>query len=565
MLRKQLIQLTAIAVVVFSFYQSMSIRIGIAEDTSSHETTITSGDFRPVSKDSARDNVSIIPSIVPGSSSSKARARWLISSIDSLPSLDWQSIATNGKASSTIPSKEGVVVLWSSIPNNSAPNSSPCLVAINSLPWPEQVELQWNMPVPKGSELLTLTHLKTNELHNNALAIHRVDTERFRVNQVRQESVTPANSPSIQAETEGTKAHLLASDTNDGWRFQLPAMSMAVWTWKHEQSPLATSHIIGSPLRQWSKLSSQEGVDLMAENVATISEVIQRMTNFRSDFGNQMDGSFEVTNIEQLKSLPSSSSTWLLSLNPTATWSNSSHQFHSPGKSLQYESSNTQANAWIQTKAFPRRVKWPLAVEVWLRVQEQSQRPSIKLITTGTLGETKLTESKQINPSDFAEDTPDAWRRYEFPTLHKVKSGEALAVLASNEMLQWTIEISGPGRLWIDDMGMSPLVLTEEERRLIRSQLFVAKRELEQRQPSKALDWIESPLVLRILQLSYECPPDFLRPIVRATKPIATTKRPSFLQSTNGWFWRPLQTDLEPETGRLSKGIQSIPAPTIKR
>ena len=319
----------------------------------------------------------------------------------------------------------------------------------------------------------------------------------------------------------------------------------------------------------------------MTDNVAAISDVIQLMTNFRTDFGHQMDGSFEATKVDQVRESPATSTTWLFSMNPTVTWSNSEDQSHEPGLSLQYESLNDQSSGWIQTRAIPRRVKWPLAVEVWIKIDSQPKRPTVRLITSGLLGETKWTESKQIDTPEYKEGVADTWKHYEFPVLHRKTTADQIQSNSQNsglleppasspsELLQWTIEVTGSGRLWIDDVGMSPLVLTDEERRLLRSQLFVAKRELEQKRPVKAIEWIESPLVVRILQLSQECPPDFLKPVSRTIKPVAQTKRPIFLPSTSGWFWRPGKADLEPDSSppkiRMVEGIPHAPDASVKR
>jgi hypothetical protein len=173
-------------------------------------------------------------------------------------------------------------------------------------------------------------------------------------------------------------------------------MSMTAWRWTGEY-----------PIAGWIHLASPEGVDLMTENVTAISDVIQLMTNFRTDFGHQMDGSFESTKAGQSSAI---SSTWFFSMNPTVTWSNNADQSHEPGLSLQYESFNDQANGWIQTRSMPRRVKWPLAVEVWIKIDSQPNRPKVRLITTGSLGDKKWTESKQIDTPEYKDGVADSWK-----------------------------------------------------------------------------------------------------------------------------------------------------------
>jgi len=546
------------ACVLFSLLQSTN-DLAFAQDTKSVFTkadtlsqvqTVSPNNSTSTSKNSLRIDEHCFSPSTSVMESARARSGWTKSTLNSLPPLDWQSILNSGKQTSLVSTKEGLVLLTSDDPRGRR-----WLVAINALPWTEQIECMWSSPPPKESELLPLTSL--NEPQSLATKAHRADVERFQFTQKIQETL---NAPSSQPVTDKVASAAYSFSTHDGWRFPLPAMSFALWSWQANEF-----QGIDTLIHSWSRTSSSEGVDLMTANVGAISEAIQRMTNFRSDFGMQMDGSFEVNEVDRMKERPISSSTWLFSLNPTTTWSNSSEQSHSPGRSLKYESSHLHGNGWIQTRAIPRRVKWPIVVAVWLKLDDLSPRPTVRLITTGTLNGTKVIESKQVPPMDVDEEAAGIWRRYEFPTLRRNATADNAATFSPSEMLSWTIEVSGPGKLWVDDMGMTPLLLTDEERRLIRSQLFVAKRELEQQQPMKALEWIESPLVIRILQFANDCPSDFLKPITRTTKPLAITNRKSFLQATNGWFWRPSLTDLEPKSERRPKGIRAISGPKMNR
>ena len=502
----------------------------------------------------------------------KSRTRWIKSTLETIPSLPWRSISSDGFVTSmTTTSKEGVLLL-----TGVEPSGKHWLVAVNSFPWLEQFECHWNAESPadlRETSSIRDTNAESG-IDRSSLSIvagtHHADVARFQVNSVEKVELVSGVPNEVEVVSDSKKVTSQPVAAHDGWRFRLPAMSMTAWTWSGEHS-----------IASWTHLASQEGVDLMTENVAAISDVIQLMTNFRTDFGHQMDGSFEATKVDQVKESPTTSTTWLFSMNPTVTWSNSTDQSHEPGLSLQYESFNDQSSGWIQTRAIPRRVKWPLAVEVWIKIDSQTKRPTVRLITTGVLGEIKRTESKQIDTPEFKEGVADTWKRYEFPSLRKTtntdhsqsnpQNPDIAAPLppSPSELLQWTIEVAGTGRLWIDDVGLSPLVLTDEERRLLRSQLFVAKRELEQKRPVKALEWIESPLVCRILQLSQECPPDFLKPVSRTIKPVAQTKRPIFLQSTSGWFWRPGKADIEPDSSppkiRIVEGIPLAPDASVKR
>jgi hypothetical protein len=495
----------------------------------------------------------------------KSRTRWIKSTLETIPSLSWQLISSNGSVTPMPTSfKEGAFLLI-----GVDPSGRHWLVAVNSFPWLEQFECHWKENSPGRTE--EISDLKNSNAQGatdqSALSIvaetHNAEVERFRVGQAVSASTTSTNSAIIDEVSDSKKIPLQLVNAHDGWRFRLPAMSITAWTWSGEY-----------PIASCTHLASQEGVDLMTENVTAISDVIQLMTNFRTDFGNQMDGSFESTKVSQASA---TSTTWFFSMNPTVTWSNNADQSHEPGLSLQYESFNDQANGWIQTRAMPRRVKWPLAVEVWIKMESQPNRPKVRLITTGSLGDEKWTESKQIDTPEYKDGVADSWKRYEFPTLRRNSNADptpvsttsqglvAPPVASPSELLQWTIEVTGAGKLWIDDVGLSPLVLTDEERRLLRSQLFVAKRELEQKRPAKAIEWIESPLVVRILQLSQECPPDFLKPVSRPIKPFAQTKRRTFLQSTSGWFWRPGKADLEPARVRVVDGIPATPNAHLKR
>ncbi len=552
----------------------------LADNPTNPKTASTTSPSTPdpklVAIDSARkasqpkvQDANAIPSLITPQVASidgtKSRTRWIKSTLDTIPSLSWQSIGSNGSVAPISASfKEGVFLL-----TGVDPTGKQWLVAVNSFPWLEQFECHWKERSP--SRLDEASGLKNSNAQEatdqSSLSIvaetHNAEVERFQVTPAAIAFPTSTNSAIPDEVSDSKKITSQLVHAHDGWRFRLPAMSMTAWTWTGEHS-----------ISGWTHLASQEGVDLMTENVGLISDVIQLMTNFRTDFGNQMDGSFETTKVSQTSA---TSTTWFFSMNPTVAWSNNAEQSHEPGLSLQYESFNDQANGWIQTRAMPRRVKWPLSVEVWIKMDSQPNRPNVRLITTGSLGDKKWTESKQIDTPEYKEGAADSWKRYEFPTLRRNPNADSTPASTTNqglaappvaspsELLQWTIEVTGAGKLWIDDVGMSPLVLTDEERRLLRSQLFVAKRELEQKRPAKAIEWIESPLVVRILQLSQECPPDFLKPVSRPIKPVAQTKRRTFLQSTSGWFWRPGKADLEPGRVRIVDGIPSAPNASLKR
>ncbi len=496
---------------------------------------------------------------------SKSRTRWIKSTLEKIPSYSWQSISSSGSVTPMSTSfKEGVFLL-----TGVDRSGKQWLVAVNSFPWLEQFECHWKENAPgrseetsgsKNSDALGVTDQSTLSI---VAETHNAEVERFQVTPAANASPTLTNFAIVDEVSDSKKIAPQLVNAHDGWRFRLPAMSMTAWTWTGEYS-----------IAGWTHLASQEGVNLMTENVTVISNVIQLMTNFRTDFGNQMDGGFENTKVSQASA---TSTTWFFSMNPTVTWSNNVDQSHEPGLSLQYESFNDQANGWIQTRAIPRRLKWPLAVEVWIKMDSQPNRPKVRLITTGSLGDKKWTESKQIDTPEYKEGVADSWKRYEFPTQRRSPNADATPASTTNqglaappvaspsELLHWTIEVTDAGKLWIDDVGLSPLVLTDEERRLLRSQLFVAKRELEQKRPAKAIEWIESPLVVRILQLSQECPPDFLKPVSRPIKPVAQMKRRTFLQSTSGWFWRPGKADLEVGRVRIVDGIPAAPNASLKR
>jgi hypothetical protein len=147
-----------------------------------------------------------------------------------------------------------------------------------------------------------------------------------------------------------------------------------------------------------------------------------------------------------------------------------------------------------------------VAAEAWIRIDSTNPNPKIVATTTllrpdGSRQDWKQTYSQHHM---FAKNTE--WHRIDFPTLNL----DALGTKVDEKCrVRLALDVEGSGRLWIDDIRASRNFLDEEERRKLRSQLFVAQRELSQNHLEAAWQLTQADLSQYVLENSqFEGPSD---------------------------------------------------------
>jgi len=180
---------------------------------------------------------------------------------------------------------------------------------------------------------------------------------------------------------------------------------------------------------------------------------------------------------------------WSVSTLPQVTISKSLDLPHSGNSSLYLENRGQEnASAWAQSRTVEPPRTGRLAVQAWLRAPAVG--PPL-LVRLSVIGRTKLGErfERSIHLGSRAPGaTPIAidWGRKPATLFVGDVSSESLTELAVS------IELIGPGKVWVDDVQILESLLQPDERNHLRGQLLVAQKRLAENNPFPAEQLLES-------------------------------------------------------------------------
>lgn len=166
---------------------------------------------------------------------------------------------------------------------------------------------------------------------------------------------------------------------------------------------------------------------------------------------------------------------WSVSTLPSVSIGKSVDLPHKGKASLLIENrSRSDVSAWIQSRGFEPPASGRISLQAWLRGPAVSEPLRVRLSIIGrTKNGQRFERSLELgDASQHGMALPIDWGRKP-ATLH---AGD----LPTEELVEVTasIELIGPGRLWIDDVQVFESMLQPEERNYLRGQLLVAKQKL---------------------------------------------------------------------------------------
>jgi hypothetical protein len=266
------------------------------------------------------------------------------------------------------------------------------------------------------------------------------------------------------------------------WRCDLPASSHGGWELRASEASIV----------QWTHRAEPTANTLLAGELAKLSQSLTQLTQFHLLFDAPRHGGFEIT--DSKTPVPPD---WLCSLNPSGLWQLSNEFARNGTQSLRFEAKQPNAVGWIQSPTFPLPGGGRVAAEAWVRFDSSNLIPKIVATTSllrpdGSRQDWKQTYSQSHTYAKNAE-----WHRIDFPTLNL----DALGTKVDDRcQVRVALDVEGPGGLAIDDICASRSFLDEEERRKLRSQLFVAQRELSQNRLEAAWHLTQTDLSQYVLE-----------------------------------------------------------------
>jgi len=354
------------------------------------------------------------------------------------------------------------------------------LVISNDYPWRESFEIQWNGLFPEVIRSLDQTPEMIVDVDGLAIA-----------------SKTQQRSSRWRCDIE--------PHSHGGW--ELRASEATIVSWQHRAEPAALA--------------------VLENQLATLNQSLTNLTQFRPLENIPLHGGFETSG--EANSLPPG---WQVSLNPSTVWQTSDAEARSGIRSLQFVSRHATAIGWVQSPVFDLPEDRRLAAAAWIHVDPAFPRPKIVATTTLLKPDGSRQDWKQTYQRNEAFDKNAKWHRIDFPTLNSNSLGTSVDPSCR---VRLALDIEGPAQLWIDDIFASKIFLDEEERRQLRSELFVARRELSQNRPSLAWQltqsekfrYVSENVPLSDLAAEYEETPTFENMAKPLTKgPVRQAERP---------------------------------------
>jgi hypothetical protein len=331
------------------------------------------------------------------------------------------------------------------------------LVVANPMPWTETIELRWASSWPTDPTPLG----KTAEL--------------------RWELPGPEGPSSPMPPSRSTPPN---------WRFDLPANSNAAWRFSEPTIAIG----------EWDHRIQASMQRRLEESLDRLALSLTQLTQFQPLENTPANGSFEAPLQEDPK-LPKD---WALSLTPAAAWSRQTTLVRSGDFSLNYRTDRRDGSGWLQSPPIELPSDGKISASLWYRIPHGP--PPTKLTATTTLltSEVDRLEWKHRFTGNELTRHGDDWQRIDFPIL----SDEAVAGTTTTDrsLVRFSIDIEGAGDLWFDDFAAYRVFLDETERRQLRSELFVARRELSQNRPMAAWRLTESPSFLFVTQTAPTLP-----------------------------------------------------------
>jgi hypothetical protein len=313
------------------------------------------------------------------------------------------------------------------------------VIVDNPLPWPEMITMVWAGPSP--------SFRPPSEASSN-----------FVVENVGSRSSASVNAPS------------------QSWEFLLPAESTVAWNFEDK---LPT-------LRSWNHRVEARTLASLDSDLNRLNQALTQLTHFQP-LEVSVDGSFE-EETESSDSLPES---WVYSMSPSAEWSKSSENARTGATCLMVVNHRADSKSWLQSPPIDLLANGRLSASLWFRVEAGQSLPAVNASTTLFCGSADRYEWKHRIPESEMSRCTTSWQRIDFPILTE----ELIQTADQNpgkRYIRFTLDVEAATQLYVDDFSVYRVLLDEDERRQLRSELFVARRELNQNQPMAAWELTRS-------------------------------------------------------------------------
>ncbi|MFO0921454.1 MAG: family 10 glycosylhydrolase [Pirellulales bacterium] len=174
---------------------------------------------------------------------------------------------------------------------------------------------------------------------------------------------------------------------------------------------------------------------------------------------------------------------WTTSMLPSATIQLDSSEPHQGERCLRMENRGTQGVAWLQSPPFLSSSSGRLAVEFYLRSDLVTENLKLQVRLTGmtAIGEKKEVVRRVplsnpqgktvVDPTGKSANKP-SWKYVMLPLLDETSSHDM-------ESFQISFDLEGIGAIWLDEVSVFDLYLTDDERKSLRADVLAAKRSLD--------------------------------------------------------------------------------------
>ncbi len=327
------------------------------------------------------------------------------------------------------------------------------LVATNTNPWPEQIEIVWEAEAPRNPVLIVSDVLTRFDHDTFADTSNRITKSRSR------------------------------------WRFEIEANSTATWQWKERASNIL----------RWETRIASGTLAKLETQLTHLSQCMSQLTTFQPFENVPAHGNFETIEPGQLVPI-----NWSTSLIPSAEWSINQDLYRSGKQSLQFQNQRAGTKGWLQSPSLTMPSDRRIAGAAWISIDRSHPTPNV-IATTALLNpEGERSEWQHVYASSELARNGDAWQRIDFPILTKQSFGNTDV---ANFRIRFTLDIEGISKVWIDDFFAGRVFLDEIERRELRSALYVARRELSQSHPQAAWELTQSELFRYVTENAPKMPP----------------------------------------------------------
>lgn len=240
---------------------------------------------------------------------------------------------------------------------------------------------------------------------------------------------------------------------------------------------------------RWHHEASREVIEHLQADLTTLSEIVNRVASrsvtvqlLNGGFDSPQDGNDTIVG-------------WQTSLLPSTRVEVDSTRKHGGQSSLHLENHSQSGTAWIQSVPMRAPETGRLALEFYAHAPTGSS-PVIQVSLLRKRANGSKVTTKQIVPIDMGDEpravdpagiatTRPRWAYCMIPLVRDERWGDFSEI-------QISIDLVSQCEVWLDDMIIYDVFLLDEERRSLRTEIFVASRELERGNLTKASRLLES-------------------------------------------------------------------------